>query len=139
MITTIQSNYKNNYNAFQLSLSLDLGIKINSNDEVISFLKALEGVNLCRYLKKSERRGRKGYDHVMLLKVVLFARMSGFSDLRSLESLCRHDINQNIGNLMHINKSIQYIDDTKIKATSYQKWRKMFFLCKKQEKRKEAE
>ncbi len=43
MIATIQSNYKNNYNVFQLSLSLDLGIKINSNDEVISLLKALEG------------------------------------------------------------------------------------------------
>ena len=91
---------------------------------------------MCRYLKKSERRGRKGYDHVMLLKVVLFARMSGFSDLRRQESLCRHDINQNIGNLMHINKSIQYIDDTKIEATSYQKWRKMFFMQKIRKKKR---
>ena len=28
----------------------------------------------------------------MLLMVVLFARMTSFGDLRSLESLCRHDI-----------------------------------------------
>ncbi|MBM6879307.1 hypothetical protein H6A09_01315 [[Clostridium] spiroforme] len=50
MITTKQSNYENNYNAFQLSLPLDLGLKIDPDDEVVSFLKALEGVNLNRYL-----------------------------------------------------------------------------------------
>ena len=92
MITTKQSNYENNYNAFQLSLPLDLGLKIDPDDEAVSFLKALEGVNLNRYLKRKECRGRKGYDNVMLLKIVLFARMIGVNDLRSLESLCRHDI-----------------------------------------------
>ena len=91
-ITFTQSNYNDNYNAFQLSLPLDLGIKIDPDDEVVSFLKALEGVNLNRYLKRNECRGRKGYDNVMLLKAVLFARMIGSNDLRSLESLCRHDI-----------------------------------------------
>ena len=54
-ITFTQSNYTDNYNAFQLSLPLDLGIKINPDDEVVSFLKALEGVNLKKYLKKDER------------------------------------------------------------------------------------
>ena len=69
----MQSNYTDNYNAIQLSLPLDLGIKINPDDEVVSFLKALEGVDLKKYLKREERRGRKGYDNVLLLKVVLFA------------------------------------------------------------------
>lgn len=87
MITTPQSNYSNYYNAFQLSLSLDLEIKISSADEVVSSLKALEGVNLNKYLKRSECRGRKEYDNVMLLKVVLFARMIGFNDMRRMESL----------------------------------------------------
>ena len=32
--TFTQSNYNNNYNAFQLSLPLDLGVKIDENDEV---------------------------------------------------------------------------------------------------------
>ncbi len=91
-ITFTQSNYNHNYNAFQLSLPLDLGIKIDRDDEVVSFLKALEGVNLYKYLKRKERRGRKGYDNVLLLKVLLFARMIGENDLRSLESLCKHDI-----------------------------------------------
>ena len=48
----MQSNYTDNYNAIQLSLPLDLGIKINPDDEVVSFLKALEGVNLKKYLKR---------------------------------------------------------------------------------------
>ena len=37
------------------------GIKIDPDDEAVSFLKALEGVNLNRYLKRKECRGRKGY------------------------------------------------------------------------------
>jgi transposase len=134
-------------------LPLDLGIKIDPDDEVVSFLKALEGVNLNKYLKRNERRGRKGYDNVMLLKVVLFARMIGESHLRNLESLCKHDIRfmyimneqtpsfmsferllndyliddiddiyfevtENICRIMDVNKSIQYIDGTKIEANA---------------------
>ena len=153
MISATQSNYIDNYNVFQLSLPLDLGIKINPDDEVVSFLKALEGVNLNKYLKRNECRGRKEYDNVMLLKVVLFARMIGFGDLRSMESLCRYDIRfmyitkeetpsfmsferllkdyliedidhiffdicENIGDLMNIDRFIQYIDGTKIEANA---------------------
>lgn len=160
--TSTQSNYIDNYNAFQLSLPLDLGIKIDPDDEVVSFLKALEGVNLKKYLKRCERRGREGYDKVMLLKVVLFARMIGIDDLRKFESLCKHDIRfmyimneerpsfmtferlmknyllydidyiffdiiQNIGNLMHIDKSVQYIDGTKFEANA----NKYSFIYKK--------
>lgn len=50
--TFAQSNYSNDYSAFQLSLPLNLELKIDSDDEVVSFLKALEGVNLNKYLKK---------------------------------------------------------------------------------------
>lgn len=90
--TFTQSNYINYYNAFQLSLPIDLGVKIDPDDEVVSFLKAIEGVNLSQYIKRNTGRGRKGYDPVMLLKIILFARMIGISDLRGLESLCKHDI-----------------------------------------------
>ena len=149
----MQSNYTDNYNAIQLSLPLDLGIKINPDDEVVSFLKVLEGVNLKKYLKRDERRGRKGYDNVLLLKVVLLARMVSDCDVRNLESLCKHDIRfmyimqeatpnhmtferlmknyliddidhiffdivNNICNLMNVDKSIQYIDGTKIEANA---------------------
>ena len=59
---------------------------------VISFLKALEGVNLSKYFKKGKCRGRKEYDRCKLLKVALFAYMLCDNDLRSMESLCRYDI-----------------------------------------------
>ena len=73
--TFTQSNYSHYYNAFQLSLPIDLGLKINPDNEVVSFLKAIEGVNLSKYMKRKTGRGRKGYDPVMLLKIILFARM----------------------------------------------------------------
>lgn len=143
--TFTQSNYNDNYNAIQLSLPLDLRLKINPDDEVVSFLKALEGVNLNNYLRRSERRGRQGYDNMMLLKVILFARMIGFGDLRDFEFLCRNDIrfmyitNEETPSFMtfqrlfndyliydidfiffdisqNIDTNIQYIDGTKIEA-----------------------
>ena len=83
---------QNDYNALQLSLPIDLGIKIDEDDMVVSFLKALEGVNLSKYFKKGKCRGRKGYDRCKLLKVALFAYMLCDNDLRSMESLCRYDI-----------------------------------------------
>ena len=91
-ITFTQSNYVNNYNAFQLSLPLDLSTKFDLDDEVVSFLKAIEGVNLYKYLKRKNRRGRKGYDNVMLLKVVLFARMKGIDTLEGYQDACRYDV-----------------------------------------------
>ena len=75
-----------------MSLPIDLGIKIDEDDMVISFLKALEGVNLSKHFKKGKCRGRKGYDRCKLLKAALFAYMLCDNDLRSMESLCRYDI-----------------------------------------------
>ena len=86
------SNYGNNYNALQLVFPLEIGLKINLDDELVSFLKAIEGVNLRKYLKRRSSRGRKGFDKVMLLKIILFARMIGVSDTRGIASLCAHDI-----------------------------------------------
>lgn len=151
--TFTQSNYSVNYNTLQVSLPLDLGIKINSDNEVVSFLKAIEGVNLDKYFIKKDSRGRKGYNKVALLKTILFARMVGYNDLRSLESLCENDIRfmyimdeekpcfmtferliqehlintidqiffditEQICLKLKVNKSIQYIDGTKIEANA---------------------
>ena len=53
---------QNDYNALQLSLPIDLGVKIDEDDMVVFFLKALEGVNLSKYFKKGKCRERKEYD-----------------------------------------------------------------------------
>ena len=91
-ITNMKSNYTVDYTTFQLSLPLNLEVLIEPDDKVFSFLRALKGVDLNKYLKRTECRGRKGYDNVRLLMTILFARMEGYHDLRSLEELCRSNI-----------------------------------------------
>lgn len=90
-----QPNYINNYNAIQLSLPMEIGTIIDSDDEVISFCQAMEGVDYSKYIKNDFnviRRGRTGYDKRMLLNVILFAYMINKRNYRDLCDLCRHDI-----------------------------------------------
>lgn len=91
-INTNIPNCNDYFTPVQLSLSMDVGVVIPENDPVYSFLKALEGVNLNVYLKRSERRGRKGYDNLKLLKILLFARMVNITSLRQIASSCTTDI-----------------------------------------------
>ena len=91
-ITFTQSNYITHYNAIQVSLPMDIGTIIDSNDPVVSFLKVMEGVNCSKYIKNINYRGRKGYDKGMLLRIILFAYMIGERHLRTIETLCKYDI-----------------------------------------------
>ena len=77
-----------------MKLPLDVGIKINISDPVVTFKEVMEGVNLNKYLIKNstETRGRDGYDPKVLLKIVLFAFMINVRSTRKIESLCRNDI-----------------------------------------------
>lgn len=81
-------------NTIQMRLPLDLGIKINISDPVVTFKEVMEGVNLNKYLIKAstETRGRDGYGPKVLLKIVLFAYMINVRSTRKIESLCRNDI-----------------------------------------------
>ncbi len=81
-------------NTIQMKLPLDLGIKINISDPVVTFKEVMEGVNLNKYLIKdsAETRGRDGYDPKVLLKIVLFAFMINVRSTRKIEALCRNDI-----------------------------------------------
>ena len=151
--TFTQSNYITHYNAIQVSLPMNIGTIIDPNDEVVSFLKVMEGVNCSKYIKNVSHRGRKGYDKGMLLRIILFAYMINVRDYRSIEDRCKHDIrfmlladhqqpshmafqrfeneylkgtidevffdiSKNIGTMMNIDESIQYIDGTKIEANA---------------------
>lgn len=81
-------------NTIQMKLPLEIGIKINISDPVVTFKEVMEGVNLKKYLIKdtTETRGRDGYDPEVLLKIVLFAFMLNIRSTRKIESLCRNDI-----------------------------------------------
>lgn len=93
-MNTLTSNPQLEINTIQLKIPLDLGIKINPNDPVVTFKKVMEGVNLNKYLEKnsSEIRGRDGYDPKVLLNIVLFAFMLNIRSTRKIETLCRNDI-----------------------------------------------
>ena len=79
---------------FQMKLPLEVGIKIDPADPVVTFKEVMEGVNLNKYLisTSNETRGRDGYDPKVLLKIVLFAFMINVRSTRKIESLCRNDI-----------------------------------------------
>lgn len=78
----------------QMKLPLEIGVKIEKDDPVVSFKEVMEGVELRKYLKRSEQdpRGREGYDPEVLLKIVLFAYMNNVRSTRKIADLCRNDI-----------------------------------------------
>lgn len=78
----------------QMKLPLDVGVKIDPNDQVVTFKEVMEGVNLKKYLSgfHCPARGRNGYDPVTLLKIVLFAYMNNVRSTRKIEELCKYDI-----------------------------------------------
>ncbi len=77
-----------------MKLPLEIGVKIEKDDPVVSFKEVMEGVELRKYLKRSEQdpRGREGYDPEVLLKIVLFAYMNNVRSTRKIADLCRNDI-----------------------------------------------
>ena len=80
------------YNAIQIILPLDLTKKISVDDELHTFIRVMEGVNLRKYLPSRKGKGRNGYNPYMMLKVVLFAYMNGIYSLRGIEKAIRNDI-----------------------------------------------
>lgn len=88
--------YTNYYTPIQLILPLDVSIIINSSDPVYKFDEVMRGVNLKKYLvsdDSKDSRGRKGYNPVSLLKVILFGfLLKGYVSTRELADLCVNDI-----------------------------------------------
>ena len=90
--TFTQPNYGTYYNAIQLCLPIDLSIKIDEKDEVVSFVEAIKEVNLSQYVKPITSHNTHSHDRGMLLKVLLFAHQEGEKDTRKISNLCKRDI-----------------------------------------------
>ena len=58
---------RQDYNSIQMCLPLGLGYEITPTDELLSFLEAIEGVDLSKYMVRKETRGRKGHNRIDLL------------------------------------------------------------------------
>lgn len=82
------------YTPYQLKLPLEISTKIEIDDPVYSFCKALHHIDLNKYLTSKERRtGRPRYDEETLLKIILFAFMEdGYVSVRRIAKLCKTDI-----------------------------------------------
>ena len=73
-------------------MPLNLAIKINKTDPVFTFNELVNNLDLTKYLNRERvyYSGRKGYDTVDLLKLVLFGYMIGKRSLRDLEDSCKN-------------------------------------------------
>ena len=71
-----------------------MAIKINKTDPVFTFNELVNNLDLTKYLNRERvyYSGRKRYDTVDLLKLVLFGYMIGNRSLRDLEDSCKNDI-----------------------------------------------
>ncbi len=117
------NNYNQDYyNAKQLKLPLNLGIKIPFDSEARTFDEVFHKSGVEKYLISNDK-GRIGYNLVSMLKLVLFCNMINIYSLRGMESAARNDIrlmwltdeikpsHQAIGNFInnHLSKSINDI------------------------------
>ena len=80
------------YNAVQLSLPVNTSIVLDQEDEVFSFLEAVEGVNFSRNVRPIRSNNTKSHDRGMLIKTMLFGYMNGVQSLSELAALCRTDL-----------------------------------------------
>ena len=76
-------------------MPLDIERLIDPTDPVYTFNEVMEHVDLGKYVVQegTHKKGRRGYDPVMLMKVILFAFMEhGYASFREIEKYCKTDI-----------------------------------------------
>ena len=88
--------YMNYYTPYQIILPTEQSVLLKSDDPVITLDKVLSEVNIEKYLISNfsrDHRGRKRYNPVSLLKVVLYGfTIKGYISFRQLEDACFNDI-----------------------------------------------
>ena len=82
------------HTTYQLKLPVEIEKIIEISDPVYTFCEVMDHIDLRKYLAvKESKTGRKRYDPVILLKVILFAFMErGYVSVREIEKLCKTDI-----------------------------------------------
>jgi transposase len=83
--------YHLHYNAKELKLPLNLGIKIPFDSEVRTFDEVFDKSGVKKHLV-ANKFGRDGYNLVSMLKLVLFCNMINIYSLRDMEKAAKNDI-----------------------------------------------
>ena len=91
---TKQHNSQKYNTSYQLKLPVEISTIIEISDPVYTFCEVMDCINLRKYLAvKESKTGRKRYNPLILLKVILFAFMEyGYVSVRKIEKLCKTDI-----------------------------------------------
>ncbi len=90
-----KQNNRQEYNTtYQLKLLVEISTIIEISDPVYTFCEVMDRIDLRKYLAvKESKTGRKRYNPLILLKVILFAFMEyGYVSVRKIEKLCKTDI-----------------------------------------------
>lgn len=85
-------NYRVNYTTNQLVLPLDLGIILEKDSEVYTYLELMKGIQLEKYFGRESKIGRIPKNRVKIMNAILFGYMIGFRSTRKLEEACKNDI-----------------------------------------------
>lgn len=83
------------YTPIQVVLPVDYSILIRYDDPIYTFDEVMKRSDLIKYIKPkpSYSKGRKGFNPITMLKVILFGFTDrGYISLRELETACRYDI-----------------------------------------------
>ena len=91
---TKQHNPQEYNTSYQLKLPVEISTIIEISDPVYTFCEVMDCIDLRKYLAvKESKTGRKRYNPLILLKVILFAFMEyGYASVRGIEKLCKTDI-----------------------------------------------
>jgi len=84
--------YTVNYTTNQLVLPLDLGIILEKDSEVYTYLELMKGIKLEKYFGRESNIGRIPKNRVKIMNAILFGYMIGYRSTRRLEEACKNDI-----------------------------------------------
>jgi hypothetical protein len=86
------TNYTKYYTTNQLVLPLEIGVKLEKDSEVYTYLELTKGIDLNKYFDSPKIKGRNRKNRVQILNAILFGFMIDVRSTRKIESACKNDI-----------------------------------------------
>jgi transposase len=85
--------YQEDYTTKQLILPMDIGIVLQEDSEVYSYLELMKGIRLEKYFDFSNQGiGRNRKNRLQIINAILFGQMVNVRSTRQIANACRNDI-----------------------------------------------